>query len=75
MEKKSKSKPKQDINLSLPPKLFNGPKLYKLILYDIGTQNDLDQKLEEIVCAIGLNTFEIPVEVVTTSPISKAFNS
>ena len=43
-------------------------------MYDIGTQNDLDQKLEEIVCSIGFNTSVMPAEVVTTSPISKNFN-
>jgi len=36
-----------------------------------GTQNDLDQKLEEIVCSIGFNTSVMPAEVVTTSPIRK----
>lgn len=36
-----------------------------------GTQNDLDQKLEEIVCSIGFNTSALPAEVVTTSPIIK----
>jgi hypothetical protein len=41
----------------------------------IGTQNDLDQKLEEIVCSIGFNTSALPAEVVTTSPISKSFIS
>ena len=55
-------------------KLFDSPKLYKQIVYDIGTQNDLDQKLEEIVCSIGFNTSVMPAEVVTTSPISKNFN-
>ena len=35
----------------------------------------MDQKLEEIVCSIGFNTSVLPVEVVTTSPISKSFIS
>ena len=55
-------------------KLFDSPYLYEWILFDIGTQNDLEQKLEEIVCSIGFNTSVMPAEVVTTSPISKEFN-
>ena len=52
-------------------KLFETPNLYEWILFDKGTQNDLDQKLEEIVCSIGFNTSVMPAVVVTTSPISK----
>ena len=37
---------------------------HMLWAYDIGTQNDLDQKLEEIVCSIGFNTSVMPAEVV-----------
>ena len=56
-------------------KLFESPHWCQWILFVTGTQNDLDQKLEEIVCSIGFNTSVLPVEVVTTSLISKSFIS
>ena len=54
-------------------KVFESLHCCQRILFVTGTQNDLDQKLEEIVCSIGFNNSVVPTKVVTTSPISKNF--